>query len=394
MRQSARGQPRPPDRPRRDVPAPGDRRRAHARRVGADLRRRAPRVRGVRVVHRGPAAPRPALPPEARAGAAGPGPPVVGRRPALQRRATTCATARCPRPGSDEQLRNLAGRLFAQPLDRAKPLWEINLVEGLDGRGPLRAHLQDPPRARRRRQRRRHHLGALRHLARPGARRRAEDGVWAPQPEPPPPSTSRRALLERATMPGEAVRGVRALTRGPRQTLAKVGERLVGVGAMAWAGTSPAPRTSLNVPIGPHRRYAWVDGEVATLKAVKNALRRHAQRRDPDRRRDRPRALPARPRRGDRRRRAQGDGAGVRARRRGARRAGQPGRRDVGAAAGGRRGPAGGLRARSTRRWPTSRSPARPSARRCSPRWPTSRPRRSSARPRACRPASATSTSS
>src|SRR5882672_8188185 len=38
-----------------------------------------------------------------------------------------------PAPGSDEQLRNLAGRLFALPLDRTKPLWELNLVEGLDG---------------------------------------------------------------------------------------------------------------------------------------------------------------------------------------------------------------------------------------------------------------------
>src|SRR2546430_809414 len=38
-----------------------------------------------------------------------------------------------PAPGSDEQLAKLAGRLFAQRLDRAKPLWEINLVEGLAG---------------------------------------------------------------------------------------------------------------------------------------------------------------------------------------------------------------------------------------------------------------------
>ena len=40
-----------------------------------------------------------------------------------------------PSPGSEEQLRNLAGRVFAQQLDRDKPLWEIWLVEGLeDGR--------------------------------------------------------------------------------------------------------------------------------------------------------------------------------------------------------------------------------------------------------------------
>src|ERR671921_240471 len=37
-----------------------------------------------------------------------------------------------PRPGSDEQLRNLAGRVLGQRLDMAKPLWEVWLVEGLE----------------------------------------------------------------------------------------------------------------------------------------------------------------------------------------------------------------------------------------------------------------------
>src|SRR5262245_6986085 len=36
-----------------------------------------------------------------------------------------------PRPGGDDELRNLAGRVFAQRLDLAKPLWEMWLVEGL-----------------------------------------------------------------------------------------------------------------------------------------------------------------------------------------------------------------------------------------------------------------------
>ena len=38
-----------------------------------------------------------------------------------------------PAPGSEEQLRNLAARIFSQQLDRSKPLWELWLVEGLDG---------------------------------------------------------------------------------------------------------------------------------------------------------------------------------------------------------------------------------------------------------------------
>src|SRR4051794_4906918 len=37
-----------------------------------------------------------------------------------------------PHPGGNEQLRNLAGRVLAQRLDMAKPLWEVWLVEGLE----------------------------------------------------------------------------------------------------------------------------------------------------------------------------------------------------------------------------------------------------------------------
>src|SRR6185437_6400891 len=43
-----------------------------------------------------------------------------------------------PKPGSEEQLRNMAARVFSQHLDRNKPLWELWMVEGLaDGRWAL-----------------------------------------------------------------------------------------------------------------------------------------------------------------------------------------------------------------------------------------------------------------
>jgi WS/DGAT/MGAT family acyltransferase len=93
-----------------------------------------------------------------------------------------------------------------------------------------------------------------------------------PRPEPTAAELLAQALLERATVPAEGARGLRALTRAPRQVLGQAGEWLVGVGAMAWAGFSPAPPSPFNVPIGPHRRYTWVDSEVARFKAIKNAL--------------------------------------------------------------------------------------------------------------------------
>ena len=45
-----------------------------------------------------------------------------------------------------------------------------------------------------------------------------------------------------------------------------------GLAAIAQAGIAGAPASPLNLRIGPHRRFAWVDADLAVLKAVKNAL--------------------------------------------------------------------------------------------------------------------------
>src|SRR3954454_18408950 len=38
-----------------------------------------------------------------------------------------------PAPGDEERLHRLAARIFSQRLDRAKPLWELWMVEGVEG---------------------------------------------------------------------------------------------------------------------------------------------------------------------------------------------------------------------------------------------------------------------
>src|SRR6266702_350489 len=41
--------------------------------------------------------------------------------------------AAVPQPGRARQLRRLAGQIYAQPLDRSRPLWEAWFLEGIEG---------------------------------------------------------------------------------------------------------------------------------------------------------------------------------------------------------------------------------------------------------------------
>jgi WS/DGAT/MGAT family acyltransferase len=50
------------------------------------------------------------------------------------------------------------------------------------------------------------------------------------------------------------------------------GRAVAGVAAMASAGVRGAPPSPLNVRIGPHRRFAWVEADLDRFKAIKSAL--------------------------------------------------------------------------------------------------------------------------
>ncbi len=175
-----------------------------------------------------------------------------------------------PAPGTEQQLRDLAGRVFAQPLDRDKPLWELSLVDGLEGgRFAMLAKT--------------HHalvdgisgvdiLTVLFDTAAEPVTPPDLGSPWLPRPMPTGAQLLGEALLERATVPAEAARSFRALFRAPRAVAREAVETAAGLGAMAWAGLSPAPTTPYNRPIGPHRRFTWVRANLADVKAIKNEL--------------------------------------------------------------------------------------------------------------------------
>jgi diacylglycerol O-acyltransferase / wax synthase len=189
--------------------------------------------------------------------------------PHLNLRYHVRATA-LPAPGDEDQLKDLAGRVFAQQLDRDKPLWEIWLVDGVEGdRFALLSKT--------------HHalvdgisgvdIISVLFDTSPEPAAPADPGDrWLPRPVPTGVQLLAEALLERTTIPAEVGRSVRAVFRGPRRILGGARDAAVGVGAMAWAGLNPAPTSPYNESIGPHRRFTWVRADLGEIKAIKNEL--------------------------------------------------------------------------------------------------------------------------
>ena len=175
-----------------------------------------------------------------------------------------------PKPGGDEQLRNLAGRVLGQRLDMDKPLWEVWLVEGLENdRWAIISKV--------------HHcmvdgvagtdLMQLIFDVDPDATH-PEPRDWTPQRDPSSLGLLTGALVESVTHP------VRQLTSVPRSGgLGRMTKDLVSSGRQlatslpqfARQATTPLART-LTGPIGPHRRWAWTDAQLDEFKTVRHAL--------------------------------------------------------------------------------------------------------------------------
>jgi diacylglycerol O-acyltransferase len=176
-----------------------------------------------------------------------------------------------PQPADERALQRLAGRIFSQRLDRSKPLWEIWLVQAMAGdRFALIAKT--------------HHAlvdgisgvditTVLFDTAPDAVPASRPPTPWAAGPPPGAAKLLADALLERGTVPAEIMRGARASLRAPRRALTQITRGIKNIGASALPGIEhPAPRTPLNVEIGPHRRYTWVDAELDVFKAIKDTL--------------------------------------------------------------------------------------------------------------------------
>jgi diacylglycerol O-acyltransferase / wax synthase len=173
-----------------------------------------------------------------------------------------------PSPGSIEQLRNLTGRIFSQRLDRSKPLWELWLVQGLEGD---RFAIINKT----------HHAlvdgvsgvditTVLFDTSREPAPIAGES--WTPAVEPSDAALVAEGVKGIAGFPARVARRALDAARSPGETAGSLREAGEGLGNVAWSFANPAPETPLNVPIGPHRRVLWLSFPLEDLKEIKNAL--------------------------------------------------------------------------------------------------------------------------
>jgi diacylglycerol O-acyltransferase len=166
--------------------------------------------------------------------------------------------AALPAPGGEEELMAWCGDYWSARLDRSRPLWETVLLEGLEGgRWALATKT--------------HHalidgVGSVDVTQLLLDSSRARSRGRTPVAPARSADAQERGLADRL---GDAVREGTKLIFHPGRLL---NEAKAAVELVLRDELVAAPHTSLNVPIGPHRRYAAARARLAELKAVKNAL--------------------------------------------------------------------------------------------------------------------------
>src|SRR5215210_3789893 len=192
-----------------------------------------------------------------------------------------------PPPGDDRRLAETVARIFARPLDRSRPLWELYLIQGLSGgRVALLTKL--------------HHsmvdgvsgneiLGVLLDPSPEGKEIPPKRDDDAGERVPGELEMLGRGLLGLPRQPVRALRslptalpnltelpGANAFPGVPRLSgaLSRM-RRLAGGGAdegILEVTTARAPRTSFNGPVSSHRRFAFGSVSLDTVKRLKNEL--------------------------------------------------------------------------------------------------------------------------
>jgi len=172
-----------------------------------------------------------------------------------------------PLPGTDRQLKRLAGRVMSQTLDLAKPLWEIWVVEGLErDRFALLAKL--------------HHcladgIGARDILTgylnlEPRQPPEVVDR-WRPRPAPSLMQIQRDGVQRRFEKSAELLRdlGRYVVGQSPGESMLHTAMGALSAASNLVGEITPTP---LNRKIGPHRRFDWIASPFERVRMIRKTL--------------------------------------------------------------------------------------------------------------------------
>ncbi len=177
-----------------------------------------------------------------------------------------------PRPGSQTQLEELVARLQARRLDRARPLWELIVVEGLEDGGfavvtKVHQALVDGVNAV--------DLGQV-------VLDDDADGpepplhTWRPGREPSFVELVASAVTDTLRRPQQLADTARAGVGDLLTAGGKAAEALGGLALAARSATRPQPRSPLNVEIGGHRRFVMLATDLEDYRRVRAHHLSHA----------------------------------------------------------------------------------------------------------------------
>lgn len=174
-----------------------------------------------------------------------------------------------PSPGGDKELIALANRVFSQSLDRSKPLWEMWLVQELQG-DRFAVLIKS------------HHamidgvsgvdIGTVLFDVAPDPEPTGPTEEWHPRPEPSSLSLLRQSISDLASTPLRLTEKAINAVRKPESVVNRIGDGAEGVSEVARAFADPAPDVPLNTEIGPHRRIAWARADLADFRRIKSSF--------------------------------------------------------------------------------------------------------------------------
>ena len=178
-----------------------------------------------------------------------------------------------PRPGSDEALRELVARIMSRPLDRSRPLWEMYLVEGLEGDrfailSKTHQALVDGVTTV--------DLGQL-VLSRSSdvvtdVEPAGETDRWRAAAAPSSAALVVGAIVDAARQPTQVVEHARRSIGDVRDVASKVLGAAGALASTARTALRPVPGSPLNVRTGAQRLFATVDTSLEDYRKVRTSL--------------------------------------------------------------------------------------------------------------------------